>query len=121
MAACCAGVLAFGGCGGHGSGPVAGGLPTAPRAVAEAWVRALDARDFKRACALSYRPPGACPRLLKNAVGRQRPTLRVVGYYFNATDATALVWLAGRPAWRNVRLVRRAGGYRVHFEVTIIR
>jgi hypothetical protein len=102
-----------------------------PLRVAGAWVRALNDRDFARACELSVRVglgQGPCLELLQAAFADHHRDVEIEGAYFdrNASDARegkimTFSLSSGPDGFSAGAVERRGGQLLVHWEAQLIR
>ena len=109
-----------------------------PEETAQAWVDALNAEDYARACQLSVaEDQDACRKLLEpEPFGKSG--LRVEGFYFNkgsdaGNEGTFAIssdadrkprgngWTAYAPSAENLRIERHGNEYLIHWEVSVIK
>jgi hypothetical protein len=96
-----------------------GDEPRSAQAAVDAWVAALNARDWERACELEEAPPRDCPQRKDRSFTEHAGRLRSAGRHQQGESLIYSVEMPGASVGVAAREVD--GEWRVHPEVQIIR
>jgi len=111
-------VLAGGSLMGCGAGSEDEDTEAARRAV-DAWVKAVNARDWDRACALDSYPGRDCSLRIERAFGSSAGRIRVTGR--NPSNDSLLYGIKTPTGSGEISAGRTGDRWRVHPEITVIR
>lgn len=93
--------------------------PRSPQAAVDAWVAALNERDWQRACELEESPATDCPERAQRSLNDQAGRLRAAGRH---QQGDSLVYSVTSPSGNIGVAARKVDGeWRVHPEIQIIR